>query len=78
MYVEDEIISAAADLIQGSLDNGLPVQDEAELQGFDTEQTTTLRNLTRELDRGDLCAALRQAAARLPEPVDGDEDCQQA
>lgn len=67
MYVDYEIISSAAQLIRGMLDNGLPVEDEARFQGFDAEQTKTLRALIQELDWGDLCVALRQAATRLPE-----------
>jgi hypothetical protein len=42
-HIDDEIVSSAAQLTRGALDNRLLMEDEAEYRGFDAEQTQTLR-----------------------------------
>lgn len=75
MYVDYEVINAAARLIQGTLDDGLPVEDEVEHAGLDKSDAQALQDILDELNWADLVTALRAAADRLPEPApDDDED----
>jgi hypothetical protein len=74
MYVDPEVISSAATLIQVAIDDGLPWKDEAEWKGFDEEQTAALKAVLEEVNHGDISVALRHAAARLPEPEHDEPD----
>lgn len=68
MRVDEKVIDAAARLIQGELDNGLPWQDEADWANLDERQAATLRDLLYDVSTADLADMLRLVARRLPEP----------
>jgi hypothetical protein len=73
MYVDTEIIHAAAELISADIES-LPSEDHAEWRGFDEADTKTFLDLLGEITWADLIAAVQSAADRLPEPADDDEE----
>lgn len=72
MVTDSHIIEAAAELISASLGD-LPVREEAQWRNLGEEDAKVLEDLIDELSWADLMVALRQAAARMPEPTVEDD-----
>lgn len=70
MYVDHEVLTATARLIQGAVENGLPVGDEADFAGLGERSAAIMQDLLDELEVPDLLLALRAVADRMPEPED--------
>lgn len=73
VYVDQNVISSAAQLIFDGLD-ALPAADEAEWKGFDREETEALHAVLDEVEWVDLCVAVERAANRVNARTDDEPD----
>lgn len=64
MYVEYHVLDEAAKQLRESIGTSIPLDPP----GWSGEDTETLRSVLEEVCWGDLIAAVRNAADRLPDP----------
>lgn len=72
MNISDAVLDSAANLIQGSMEGGMPVEEEAGWKRLDEEEAEALEAILDEITHGDLRFVARAAARRVAAQAEAD------